>query len=76
MTASDETIQALVIRSVSLQRGDLYAEAERAYRGALAVDENYALAQTTGHDSLDTRHHCGTTPTRGAGRHRRVSDRR
>ena len=46
MTASDETIQALVSRFVSLQRGDLYAEAERAYRGALAVDDNYTLAQT------------------------------
>ena len=46
MTASDETIRALLIRSVSLQRGDSYAEAERAYRGALAVDDNYALVQT------------------------------
>ena len=38
MTASDETIQASLIRSVSLQRGDSCAEVERA------VDEN--LAQT------------------------------
>ena len=44
--ASDETIQALLTRSVSLQRADSCAEVERAYRGALAVDENYALAQT------------------------------